>query len=258
MNHSFTPSLVDNGKCAKCRRGLMDHTTLAQCECCPNIGPCEMYIDILMCATCYEHEIAAQIELKKPENQAARVNAMHETIALNEVLHAATDTDHSITLVTDIFNAKTVAIVELKKAIDADDAITNKPFALAEMVSNRNAHLKGVIQKEKQTLTELENELRAGQVYLNQMSNQLRIEEREKLKISDINYNPSTKQVKPRSVGPKKPSAAQMIRECREWAIKLEIPTMANAMHMIALQHDMTPEQAGNHLKKMMAPTVKE
>ena len=123
MNHSFQSSQLNGNVCNVCKRPELEHTDNAQCECCPNVGPCELYIDILMCKECYEKEMKLQTESRANTEQ--------------RVLEQAFLIDQSIKIQTDLFNAKTVAIQKLKEAIDNDPSITEKHFALAKVLSER-------------------------------------------------------------------------------------------------------------------------
>ncbi len=99
--HPFIPSIGAN-TCQKCKRPEISHTELATCEACPNIGPCEIWLGMLLCKSCYEKE----------EKQ---IKSIVEAKAI----------DDRVQLRSDVFNAETVAIVQLKQLIDADDSITN-------------------------------------------------------------------------------------------------------------------------------------
>ncbi len=125
------------------------------------------------------------------ERKAALTSSNPAQIPINSVLKQAAEIDNNIQVRTDLFNAATVAIVEIKKAIDDDVNIVNKPYALAETLKNRFDHFKTVVFELNQQLVEAGNQQKAIQIYLNTLSNTLRAEEREKLKISDINYKPA-------------------------------------------------------------------
>lgn len=154
------------------------------------------YGNMWFCKECWELEEQATKVNQIPANQEARVMASR-----NETLIAAQNVDNSIQIRTDLFNAATTSIMDLKKAIDADDSITNKPYALAEALKTRFEHYKEVVFKANEVLVDAGNNQRAIQQYLNQMANTLRAEEREKLKISDLNYTPKpVKQPTVRSV----------------------------------------------------------
>jgi hypothetical protein len=117
--------------------------------------------------------------------QSETVKELHEHINRAKVI------DESVQMRTDIFNLKTTAIIELKNSIDSNIEIENKPYTLAETLKNRFEHLKARAFQINEELVDVNNEQRAIQTYLNNMSNTLRAEEREKLRIADINYKPN-------------------------------------------------------------------
>jgi len=84
-----------------------------------------------------------------------------------------------------------MAIIERKKLIDSNPSIENKPYFLANELIEQFRHNKQVIFEANETIIKANNEQKAIQVYLNNLANSLRQEEREKLKISDINYKPT-------------------------------------------------------------------
>lgn len=200
MNHSFHPSLTDALKCAHCKFPEIQHTSEAICETCNNVAPVDIvYGNMLMCKDCQDKESKAYAESMKPENQQKRV-AEH-----NLALESARKVDASIAVRTDLFNSATVAIVDLCKLIDDDATIENKPYAKALELKTRFDKFQAVIFKANEEIVEANNNQKAIQVYLNQLANTLRAEEREKLKISDINYRPTTvKPVSPPKIKPKK------------------------------------------------------
>ena len=173
------------------------------CECCNNTesqsGPFVRFKTMVMCQECYakEKNLTAISEATAED----RVNQMHETMDANRILIQAVKADSSIATRTDIFNAETVAINDLAKAIQADDTIINKPYKLAEMLKARFEHFRNVVFQLNEQLVEVGNQQKAIQVYLNNMANTLRAEEREKLKIADINYKPQA--IKPIVTGPR-------------------------------------------------------
>lgn len=163
-------------------------------------------------------------------------------ISINEVLKQTRAVDAAINVRTDIFNNETVALDDIKKAIWADDTITNKPFALAQEVHARYIKYKDVIFEHQQIINDEMNKQRAAQVYLNNLANTLRTEEREKLKISDINY-------KPRNVAlPVNKKTIKMVKtridakELRAAAADLGIPEFT--LKMIIIQKHLTVSEA--------------
>lgn len=159
---------------------------IGECECCPktDVEVGKYYGDMWQCDDCHN----ADVQHQAPEKQEARVLEYRQQVS---VLEEARKVDNGIAVRTDLFNAATVAIVDLKAAIDNDESITNKPYALATELKNRFEHFKNVVFELNEKLVEAGNNQKAIQVYLNNLANQLRSEEREKLKIADINYKPN-------------------------------------------------------------------
>lgn len=248
MKHSFTPSLSNMLSCAICKKDSVAHTDQATCDCCPKIGPVEIrYGDMLMCDECWAKEQAAQLANNTPEKQAERVNQ------LNAAIETARQQDASIQVRTDIFNAATVAIQELKQAIEADTTIQNKPYHLASELKTRFEHFRAVIFNLDEQKIEAANQQKAIQVYLNNMANQLRAEEREKLKIADINYQPSSP-TKIKTQGPPKiktRSAGKLDKaELRKYAAELGIPEYT--IQMLCVSKGITPETAAGLLRRQI------
>jgi hypothetical protein len=192
-----------------------------------------------MCSECREKELKLQAEHQSAENQQKRVN---------DLINRSREVDSSIQLKGDVFNAQTVAIVELKAAIDNDASIPaeQKKFKFAEELKSRYDHLKDVIFGIREELLKKENEMRAFQVNLQHMATQLRAEERDRLKLQDVNYQPSApKVIKPPTT--KTPKAKFSKEELRAAAAKYGVPEAA--LQMLVVAKKMTPDEAGQHLK---------
>lgn len=242
MNHSFHPSHSDNTKCAHCKFPEVAHTSNATCEACGNTGNVDLvYGNMLMCLECQDKEKKAHAEAMKPENVQARVTNM------NNAMEQSREVDSRIQVRSDIFNAETVAIDEIRKAIASDDSITNKPFALAEAIKARFDHFQTIVFELQAQVVDKQNQQKAQQVYLNGLSNKLRAEEREKLKIADINYQP--KQVKPASPKSIKTSKTKLDKaEVKRFAMQLGIGE--SSLQMLCVAKNISPEVAFNMLKK--------
>jgi hypothetical protein len=193
------------------------------------------------CEECYQKEIDAQISMvtADPVIQQNRLN-----IALN----TARQIDESITVRTDLFNAATVSIVELKQSILDNETITNKPFALAEELMKRFTHFKSVVFELNQQIIEAGNQQKAIQIYLNQLSNQLRQDEREKLRIADISYKP----LAPKSIGAKVIKTTTTSHkidkvELRKYAAELGVSEFT--LQMLVVQKGITVAVAANLLR---------
>lgn len=223
----------------------MTTTTPTECEVCPNTGNLSLFMGMWLCSSCKAKEIELQIESAKQSD--ARVAA--SKIAISE----ARAIDESITLKEDIFNANTVSIIDLKKAIDANPEIENKALALATELHTRFTHYQKVIFDARTALSEAGNASRAIQQYMNTLANQLRVEEREKLKLTDINYKPETpKTIKPSSGktrGPKKgPSKEDYRNAAAKWNVPMEM------IAAVAVAKNMTAEQAAEHVHNKLNP----
>ena len=247
MKHSFILT-NDSNKCNKCHRPEIDHTDFATCESCPTIGPCELYPDIngsLLCQECIDKEETLRLS---PEMQQKRVDELRERskreqnpsqILLNEVKNI----NNHIQTRSDVFNAKTIAIKEIQLTIDADDSVTDKHFTLASALTDQLNGIKSAIFSKGEELTILNNEQNAVQTYLNTLLNKLRVEQRDKLKLADINYQPNpTKIVKPRSAPVKKFDKAELFK----YAAESGFPSQA--LQQVCISKNMTPEQAAKHL----------
>lgn len=227
---------------------MFQHQTskLGECEVCDKVETkiSLHYGNMWFCDECWEKEEKVSAEHMKPENQQARVNAM------NAALEESRKVDSSIQVRTDLFNAATVAIINLKAEIDNNPTIENKPFALAEELKNRFEHFKTVIFEMNEKIIEAGNEQKAIQVYLNQLANQLRAEEREKLKIADMSYQPArVKPAKPVSIkttGTKKTKLDK--NELRKYAAELGVAEFT--LQMLVVSKGITVEQAANMLRK--------
>lgn len=231
MNHSFVASQIDTTKCARCHFKEIDHTNRATCEACGNSGTCEiLYGNMLLCMDCIDKEKIAQAENMKPENQAKRLQEMAKAI------------DNSIQVRTDFFNAEVISHIEVFKAIDADDSITNKPYAKAEFLSKRHADFQAKIFEARQTLDQANNAVKAIQSTFNDIANKLREEERNKLKLSDTSYVvQAPKTIKPK--GTHKPTAKAWSKlDVRLAAAEYKVPV--DAVQMVCVSRNFHPVKA--------------
>lgn len=269
MNHTYVEPNDGTDKCVKCKFTSIAHTDEATCDCCPNKGKVEIrYGNMLMCNDCWTKEQAAYSESMKPENQQARVDSMHDrtniatnqarTDMLNNAMNASRRLDASVEVRSDLFNAATVAIVDLKKIIDENPDIINKPFALAEALTERFTHFKKVVFDANEQIIEATNNQKAIQVYLNNLANSLRVEEREKLKLADINYKPgaikSISTVK--TVKVRKASGKLDKKELDKYAKELGVSQFT--LQMLCVSQGITPEQAANKLRKSIKESLSE
>ena len=219
------------------------------CECCPNDkGPFVKFMTMVMCMDCYNKEKALQAANNHPVTQQNRVNEYRELS--NITVAISRETDAALQVRTDLFNASTTSILELKKLIDEDETITNKPYALASELKNRFNHFKQIIFKAQEEIIDATSNQRAIQSYLNQIANQLRAEEREKLKIADLNYRPNP--VKPVSSGPSEKTVRPRkpkfdMGELRKFAKEMGIDEAK--LRMVCVAKGLTVEAAAKEIK---------
>lgn len=219
---------------------------IGDCEVCDakNIVITNHYNGMWFCDKCWEKEDKAQKDNMTPEAQQKRVDAVEN---LHKAISEAEKIDSTIEVRTDLFNAATISIVELKATIDADVSITNKPYALAEELMKRFGHFKNVVFELNRQIVEAGNQQKAIQVYLNQLANSLRASEREKLRLADISYKPSAPKVaKPTPI---KTAAKKLDKvELRKYASELGISEFT--LQMIVVQKGLTVEAAANLLRR--------
>lgn len=236
-----------------------------QCEVCDkdNIRVVEHYGNMWFCPECWQLEVKASIENMAPLAQDARVQAYKDSYT-TRVIETAKVLDESVEVKSDIFNAATHSIDEMKKAIDADASIENKPYALAEFVISRAEHFKKVIFDAQNALIEANTNQKAIQVYLNNLANKLRADEREKLKIADISYQPAKIKAKVAKISttgtsskvqkdkPKKVEKVKIDKaEIRRVAATLGIDEFT--LQMIVVSKGCTVEQAAAVIRRKMS-----
>jgi hypothetical protein len=196
-----------------------------------------------MCIPCQAREKEAHKNAMLPENQQKRVEQMNHNIELEK----AKQIDDRIQIRSDIFNAETTAIVDIAKAVEDDASITNKPYTIASVVKERFDKFQSAVFELNQQIADLNIKQKAIQVYLNNLSNKLRAEEREKLKISDINYKP--KEVK-LTGGPKKiKTAKNKIDKAEVKRFALQLGIGESTLQMMCVAKNISPEAAFNMLK---------
>lgn len=211
------------GICADCKK--------------PNV-PIYETLNKLVCDNCFQ----------SPENQEMRVQVSRAQQDM------ARSIDQTITVRTDLFNAATASIVALKEAIDNDTSVTNKPYALATQLKDRFEHFKGIVFDLQNQLVEAGNQQKAIQIYLNTLANQLRQEEREKLRIQDINYKPNpVKTTKPAPV-----RTAKKFDKSELKAAAKELGVSEFTLQMLVVSKGITVEAAANILRRSIAESKSE
>lgn len=165
-------------------------------------------------------------------------------------LSKAAQLDARIKISTDIFNAETVSIAEIKKVIDEDESITNKHFRLAQAIETRYKAFSKVVHDKTEEIIELETKQRALQTYFNTLGKELREHEREQLRLKDLQYKPKepVKVLKPKKE--KLAVKTYDIAEIRAAAEKYGV--MANIVQIFCIQRRITPDEAAQLVKTTM------
>lgn len=232
----------DPEKCVRCRRSEMDHSDLAACEACTNVGPCMLYLNkIFLCEECYDKEM----EHQSPEKQEERVRIYRET-----VINLSAEIDSQVKITPNIFNAETISIGEIADAINADASVENKKAMLFEAVHSRYVNFKQVLLGIEQDRQDTMVKIRASYQYLVELSNKLTNEEREKYRLQDLNYKPNQVVVKsspgtPRSKS--KFSKAALVEASNTSGIPMPI------LQTLCVRFNCTPEEAVNRFKNANA-----
>lgn len=220
---------------------------LPECEYCDQTNGLVNIDGSIVCPDCISRGIHTANQHAKETQK--KFEEMERPIDINEVLRTSRSIDASIQVRTDLFNAATVAIVDIKKAIDEDANIENKPFALASELMGKLNHWKQVIFDLSEQTVNAQNNQRAIQQYLNQLANQLRAEEREKLKLQDINYKPGPiKKVTPKAIKLAKPRLDK--KELRKYAAELGVSEFT--LQMLVVSKGITVQQAARLMKNSL------
>jgi hypothetical protein len=178
MNHPFDVSATDKNKCKDCGYDYMSHTKAAKCEVCGSFDSCDVFDSKLRCDACIAN---------------VRLSLSTAIQMADSVIEKAKEVDASIRFKGDLFNAKTVAIVDVRKAFDeekADMTPEERAFAFQHyLVSKFEANQKIIFDlEEKKHDASVENLAIAN--VLREYGNSLRNEIREKIRQSDNLYHP--------------------------------------------------------------------
>lgn len=220
------------------------------CEGCDKIGVVIRHLHsnrMWFCDECYEKEIQSQVDNFREKQRLDGI--MPTSIDVSRQI------DSTIQVRTDLFNAATISINQLKSIIDMDTSITNKPYALASELMVRFTTYKNAVFELNQKIVEAGNQQKAIQVYLNQLANSLRAEEREKLKIADINYKPTAPKsvtVKPIKTATKKLDKVEL----RKYAAELGVSEFT--LQMVVVSKGLTVEDAANILRRSIKESQSE
>lgn len=192
---------------------------------------------IYMCASCIEEQ-----EVLKVRNEAAQnlVNSFRQHDTVMEVK-------------TEIWNAEQIPLMELKAAIQQNDAIpeNEKSHVFIQECKVHVEKFDSLIFNARKQLNDMENARNAWQVNGQEAYGKLRTELRDKFRQFDMNYKPATvKEIKPKAVKSPAMSAKQKAILATEAGKKYGVP--GSGVQMIAEAQKISYEAAAIFLQKQM------
>lgn len=221
------------------------------CEVCPKVvldTEIKVFKSMKLCVECYTKEVAFVNSTPTP------------AVPENKVI-AAQQIDATIQIRQELFNAQTVAILEIKKAIEEDSSIPadKKNFKLYEVLQERVTHFRKVIFEMSEAMLNASTEQRAIQTYMNEMHNKLRAEEREHFRIQSANYQPPiVKITKPKATKVKKFDKNELraefnkfIEECKAKGLAdITAAIKESTIQTICVSRNITPKEALDEMRK--------
>ena len=213
-------NLPINGDCESCTR--------------TNVAITRVHNNMMMCDECIAKESAL--------------------VTVNHTVAESRQIDDVIEIKPDMFNATTVAFVELQAAIQHDPSIAEdmKGYALVEEAARRIKVMNAAILADKAALLAKENERYAWLTQTQNVASKLRADLREKFKQFDLSYEP-----KPQKTPKSKPvktatntSKAEVRKAVNDAASKYNVDASIIKM-MLLSRPGLTPETAAIELAKL-------
>lgn len=275
MNHKFTTG-ADTKVCSICKRPSAHHNAYYACEACGKLAPVhvngELILDkneleelndkILGCRDCIklEQEAIAARPIEPVTYTAVSPQAIEQmnSFRANSLeainIKYARELDTSIERITELFNAKTVPIIELKAIIDADETVekSEKHNVLFKTLGERINKLKPLMRDARTVLNNLGNEEQSIQSYMNNMANRVRKEIREQYAVKNAEYvtKAPPKTVKSIKPGINKEELAFEAKRVAKENIGYDEATATALLTMMCKQRNISPSKAANALCK--------
>ena len=174
---------------------MLAQTLPAECECCDTtlaslraLEPKQTLVHkfgMWICPSCLKVELDAQAANNTKDAQNRRIAEMNSRMQSNR--------NEPTELKEELFNKDTLAIVELRKQIEADSSIPadKKISTLAEQLHTTFTSNADAIFDARTLISEKGNEQKAIRSYMDTLANQLKAEERAKYELKDRNYTPT-------------------------------------------------------------------
>lgn len=217
------------------------NTKTGDCDCCERTNVAltrsTEQAGMMQCSVCYTDEQAAIAKRRS-------VEVIEQSIAIDE----------TIVLQKDIHNASTVAFIELRAAIQNNDAIPadQKEYELVKMAAERIKIVKAAIIADEQALMAKKNEHHAWITQVQEVASRLRADYREKIKQYDLSYHPSGITKKEKSTTPSQSGKPGFKRaEVSEAATKYNVDRMM--VQFMVTQRNITPDAAAKELAENRA-----
>jgi len=208
---------------------------LADSKCVNTVSKIRLrYGNMWMCDECWNKEEAVAERAKESTS----------------ILIVAKQIDSAIELKSDVYNAATVAAVEIKAAIEHDNSIPadQKGYAYTKACAERLAHMKKVMFEKREELIKDETIARMWLTEVQDSAAKLQAEHRAHFRNLDVNYKPvvvkPAKQTKGQSNKPLKMS------ELKELATKYGIA--AAAIQSVAVSRGLSIQDAAVELATAM------
>lgn len=223
-------------------------TKKGDCECCLKTDiTLHHFNNMWMCDECKTKELALMPEVKI-------VNGV------NNIIEKSRQIDASVEIKADLFNAETVASVELKSAIERDETIPadKKQYVYADESLTRYLQFKQAVFEMREEMNRKENAMRFWQVQARQAAATLHGEFREKFKALDINYQPVAppKPKLPSASKPKTGTKKFKLEEIKKFAEQYGVPH--TSVQLVATAKNLTAEEAAKYLSELMKPKQAE
>ena len=195
MNHKFDPSQFNLTICAVCKHNMLAHTDMAVCSLCYKETKCDVVNEMLICPDCLsrslEQAIPADIQRIETEKFNKDSDIVEQIAGETIKSYAVGDLPQNG---SEFFNSEITSHLELEKRIMANNDIPadKKFYFFAKQLQARRSNLQTALIKIIELAGETRSRDAATITYLNLLASRLRKEEKEELKIRDINYIPQS------------------------------------------------------------------
>lgn len=160
--------------------------------------------------------------------------------------------DTQINIVTDILNAATVPIIELRQAIEVDDTIEpkDKEFTFVRMVQEHVVTLQEKLVAQRKSVLETENALKAWVTTGQSAVGKLPAELQAQFKNLRIDYVPAAPPKSVKTVTPTKSGKTFQKEEVRKWAAHYGVDQIF--VQTLVVGQGKSPQEAAKHAARTL------